>query len=135
MTIFAQIQTISAATSNSDRGAVKKFILALMSYAKHTGQKLTNAQIATLTKQYIPEAKTTAGSVADYKNKLNSGLFDYYPEAEAKAILASFEQAEAAEAEAEAEAAEAAPVAPWSATDLVYKARAKAKRAAKAKTK
>ena len=128
MTIFAQIQTISAATSSSDRGSVKKFILALMSYAKHTGQKLTNAQIATLTKQYIPEAKTTAGSVADYKNKLNSGLFDYYPEAEAKAILASFEQAEP-------EAAPAKPVAPWSANDLVYKARAKAKRAAKAKAK
>lgn len=126
MTIFAQIQTISAATSNSDRGAVKKFILALMSYSKHTGQKLTNAQIATLTKQYIPEAKTTAGSVADYKNKLNSGLFDYYPEAEAKAILASFEQAKP-----EPEAAK--PVAPWSATDLVYKARAKAKRADKTK--
>lgn len=132
MTIFAQIQTISAATSTSDRGAVKKFILALLSYAKHTGQKLTNAQIATLTKQYIPEAKTTAGSVADYKNKLNSGLFDYYPEAEAKAILASFEQADAAEPEAEpAEVAE--PEAAWSATDLVYKARAKAKRAAKTK--
>lgn len=128
MTIFAQIQTISAATSSSDRGSVKKFILALMSYAKHTGQKLTNAQIATLTKQYIPEAKTTAGSVADYKNKLNSGLFDYYPEAEAKAILASFEQAEP-------EAAPDKPVAPWSANDLVYKARAKAKRAAKAKAK
>lgn len=119
MTIFAQIKTISTAASNSDRGAVKKFILALMSYSKHTGQKLTNAQIATLTKQYIPEAKTTAGSVADYKNKLNSGLFDYYPEAEAKAILASFEQAEAAEV--------AKPVAPWSAADLIYKASAKAK--------
>ena len=125
MTIFAQIQTISATTSSSDRGAVKKFILALMSYAKHTGQKLTNAQIAALTKQYIPEAKTTAGSVADYKNKLNSGLFDYYPEAEAKAILASFEASEPEPV--------AAPVAPWSASDLVYKARAKAKRAAKAK--
>ena len=124
MTIFAQIQTISAATSSTDRGAVKRFILALMSYSKHTGQKLTNAQIATLTKQYIPEAKTTAGSVADYKNKLNSGLFDYYPEAEAKAILASFEQAEA---EAEAE-----PAAPWSASDVTQKARAKAKRTTKA---
>ena len=127
MTIFAQIQTISATTSSSDRGSVKKFILALMSYAKHTGQKLTNAQIAALTKQYIPEAKTTAGSVADYKNKLNSGLFDYYPEAEAKAILASFEASEPEPV--------AAPVAPWSANDLVYKARAKAKRAAKAKAK
>lgn len=129
MTIFAQIQTISTATSANDRGSVKKFILALLSYSKHTGQKLTNAQIATLTKQYIPEAKTTAGSVADYKNKLNSSLFDYYTEAEAKTILASFEQAEAEVAEV------AEPVAPWSATDLVYKARAKAKRAAKAKAK
>lgn len=123
MTIFAQIQTISTATSTSDRGSVKKFILALMSYSKHTGQKLTNAQVATLTKQYIPEAKTTAGSVADYKNKLNSGLFDYYTEAEAKTILASFEQEEAVETVETVEAVEI--VAPWSAMDLTYKSKPK----------
>lgn len=123
MTIFAQIQTISTATSTSDRGSVKKFILALMSYSKHTGQNLTNAQIATLTKQYIPEAKTTAGSVADYKNKLNSGLFDYYPEAEAKTILASFEQEEAVATVETVEAVEI--VAPWSAMDLTYKSKPK----------
>lgn len=91
MTIFNNILAVATDSATTDRGSIKRFILALISYSRHTGQKLTNAQIAQLTKQYIPEAKTSAGSVADYKNKLNSGLFDYYSADEATAILASFE--------------------------------------------
>lgn len=115
MNILAQISTAAATASTNDRGAVKRFILATLSYAKHNGLKLTNKQVAELTRANVPGSKTSAGSVADYITNLNCGLFDYVTLAEAEATLASFDKTPAVEVEA--------PKAPWSASDLVYKAK------------
>lgn len=120
MNVLTQITTAAATASTNDRGAVKRFILATLSYAKHNGLKLTNKQVAELTKANVPGSKTSAGSVADYITNLNCGLFDYVTLAEAEATLASFDKTPAVEVEQ--------PKAPWSALDLVYKAKPKAAR-------
>lgn len=125
MNILAQITTAAATASTNDRGAVKRFILATLSYAKHNGLKLTNKQVAELTRANVPGSKTSAGSVADYITNLNCGLFDYVTLAEAEATLASFDKTPAVEVEQ--------PKAPWSALDLVYKAKPKAARKPRAK--
>lgn len=78
--------------SNTDRGQVKALVIALLSYCKHTNQTLSAKQIATLVREYIPTAKTTHGSVADYRHNLATGLFDYVSEAEATATLKQFEE-------------------------------------------
>lgn len=91
MNIFTSIQTAAAETTTSNRGSVKRFILATLSYAKHHKIKLTNKQVATLTTQFVPGSKTTTNSVADYINKLNTGLFDYYNLDDAKAILDQYQ--------------------------------------------
>lgn len=92
MTILNAIATMANDTTTTNRGAVKELILALKSYSKHTGQKLSAKQIATLVTTYIPGTKTSANSVADYQNKLNSGLFDYYSLDDAMAILNKYDQ-------------------------------------------
>lgn len=92
MNILTQITTAAATASTNDRGAVKRFILATLSYAKHNGLKLTNKQVAELTKANVPGSKTSAGSVADYITNLNCGLFDYVTLVEAEATLASFDK-------------------------------------------
>ena len=120
MNILTQITTAAATASTNDRGAVKRFILATLSYAKHNGLKLTNKQVAELTRANVPGSKTSAGSVADYITNLNCGLFDYVTLAEAEATLASFDKTPAVEA---APQAIEQPKAPWSASDLVYKAK------------
>lgn len=90
--IINTIETMTNDTSNTNRGAVKELILAIKSYAKHTGQKLSAKQIATIVTANIPEARTTGNSVADYQNKLNSGLFDYYSLEDAIAILNKYDK-------------------------------------------
>lgn len=123
MNVLTQITTAAATASTNDRGAVKRFILATLSYAKHNGLKLTNKQVAELTRANVPGSKTSAGSVADYITNLNCNLFDYVTLAEAVATLASFDKAPEVEA--------AQPKAPWSASDLVYKPKAARKPRAK----
>lgn len=120
MNVLTQITTAAATASTNDRGAVKRFILATLSYAKHNGLKLTNKQVAELTRANVPGSKTSAGSVADYITNLNCGLFDYVSLAEAEATLASFDKTPTPEP--------VKPVSPWSAADLVYKARPKARK-------
>lgn len=92
MSIINTIATMANDTTTTNRGAVKELILALKSYSKHTGQKLSAKQIATLVTTYIPGTKTSANSVADYQNKLNSGLFNYYSLDDAMAILNKYDQ-------------------------------------------
>lgn len=125
MNVLAQITTAAATASTNDRGAVKRFILATLSYAKHNGLKLTNKQVAELTRANVPGSKTSTGSVADYITNLNCGLFAYVTLVEAETILASFDKPATVEA--------AQPKAPWSALDLVYKAKPKAARKPRAK--
>jgi hypothetical protein len=128
MNILSQIKSASSESTTNERGAVKRFILATLSYAKHNGLKLTNKQVAELTRTNVPGSKTSAGSVADYITNLNSGLFDYYSESETLTVLTSFEK----DLEPEAPTEPVKQVSPWSAMDLVYKARPKP-RARKAK--
>jgi hypothetical protein len=92
MTILSQITSAAASNSTSDRGAVKRFIIATLSYAKHNSLKLTNKQIAKLTRSNIPNSKTSAGSVADYITNLNCGLFDYLTLEAAISTLSTFNQ-------------------------------------------
>lgn len=93
MNVLSQITTASQA-STTDRGSVKKFIIATLSFAKHNGLKLTNAQVAELTRANVPNAKTTAGSVADYVHKLNTSLYDYLTLDQASEVLAAFDKGE-----------------------------------------
>lgn len=132
MSIFTKIEASAKSVDTSDRGHVKTLILALKSYAKHTNQHLSAKAIASIVREYLPTAKTTAGSVADYQNKLNSGLYDYYTLDAASAILQRFEDAKQSQVEAHEETAEEAPEetaeeapkeapkAPWSADDITY---------------
>jgi hypothetical protein len=92
MLILSQIASAAASNSISDRGAVKRFIIATLSYAKHNNLKLTNKQIAELTRSNIPNSKTSAGSVADYITNLNCNLFDYLPLEAAISTLSTFNQ-------------------------------------------
>jgi uncharacterized protein involved in propanediol utilization len=92
MPILSQIASVAASNSTSDRGAVKRFIIATLSYAKHNNLKLTNKQIAELTRSNIPNSKTSAGSVADYITNLNCGLFDYLTLEAAISTLSTFNQ-------------------------------------------
>jgi hypothetical protein len=119
MNILAQINSAASESTTTDRGSVKRFILATLSYAKHNGLKLTNKQIANLTRSVVPGAKTSAGSVADYITNLNSGLFDYQTLDDAIKTLATFDKPLNSVAPAEP----VKQVSPWSAMDLVYKAR------------
>lgn len=131
MSIFTKIETATTAATSTDRGNVKTLILALKSYAKHSGQHLSAKAIANIVREYIPMAKTTANSVADYQNKLNSGLYDYYSLADATTILQGFEDAKANDGmtygniEETTETAENVvvtelPKSPWSADDIIY---------------
>lgn len=142
MSILNKINAAAATgKSNTDRGQVKTLIIALLSYCKHTNQTLSAKQIATLVREYIPTAKTTHGSVADYRHNLAAGLFDYVSEAEATATLKQFEERavyegmtygnleETEETEANSVTVQAAP---WSAADLNY-SQPKAKRVRKVK--
>lgn len=122
MNILTQISAAAAASTN-ERGAVKRFILATLSYAKHNGLKLTNKQVAELTKANIPGSKTSAGSVADYITNLNCGLFDYVTLAEAEATLASFDKTAEPEPEPEAVSEFVGPLQP--APKAARKSRAK----------
>jgi hypothetical protein len=92
MNVLAQITATAQATTTNDRGSVKKFVIATLSFAKHNGLKLSNAQIAELTRSNVPNAKTTAGSVADYVHKLNTNLYDYLTLDQASEVLASFDK-------------------------------------------
>lgn len=94
MNVLTQITSASQATTTDARGAVKKFVLATLSYAKHNNLKLSNAQVAELTRSNVPSAKTTAGSVADYVHKLNTGLYDYLTIEQATAALDAFDKGE-----------------------------------------
>ena len=130
--------------SNTDRGQVKTLIIALLSYCKHTNQTLTAKQVANLVREYIPTAKTTHGSVADYRHNLATGLFDYVSEEVATATLKRFEDGlnyegmtygnieAAVETAANVVTNVTAPTAPWSADDLNY-SQPKKKRNRKAK--
>lgn len=131
MSIFTKIEASAKTVDTSERGHVKTLILALKSYAKHTNQHLSAKTIANIVREYIPMAKTTANSVADYQNKLNSGLYDYYSLADATAILQRFEDAKANDGmtygniEETTETAENVvvaelPTSPWSADDIIY---------------
>ena len=92
MNILSQITTASQASTTDARGSVKKFIIATLSFAKHNNLKLTNAQVAELTRANVPNAKTTAGSVADYVHKLNNGLYDYMTMEQATTALDVFDK-------------------------------------------
>lgn len=91
MNVLSQITTASQASTN-DRGSVKKFVLATLSFAKHNNLKLSNAQVAELTRANVPNAKTTAGSVADYVHKLNTGLYDFMTLEQATTALDGFDK-------------------------------------------
>jgi hypothetical protein len=92
MNVLAQITATAQATTTNDRGSVKKFVIATLSFAKHNGLKLSNAQVAELTRSNVPNAKTTAGSVADYVHKLNTNLYDYLTLDQASEALAAFDK-------------------------------------------
>lgn len=126
--------------ANTDRGQVKTLIIALLSYCKHTNQTLTAKQVASLVREYIPTAKTTHGSVADYRHNLATGLFDYVSEAEATETLKQFEEravyegmtyGNLEETEETAVNSIVKPTAPWSANDIIYNRNAKRVRKAK----
>ena len=94
MNVLAQITSASAASTTDARGAVKKFVIATLSFAKAQGFKLTNAQVAELTRANVPNAKTSAGSVADYVHKLNTGLYDFLTLEQATEALEVFDKGE-----------------------------------------
>ena len=94
MNILSQITTASQASNTDARGAVKKFVIATLSFAKAQGFKLSNAQVAELTRANVPNAKTTAGSVADYVHKLNTGLYDFLTLEQATTALDAFDKGE-----------------------------------------
>jgi hypothetical protein len=93
MNILTQIAALTG-TTTSDRGAVKKFVIATLSFAKHNDVELSNKQVAELTRSNIDGSKTTAGSVADYVHKLNVGLYDYLTLEQAIEVLSHFDRGE-----------------------------------------
>lgn len=92
MNVLAQITATAATAATNDRGSVKKFIIATLSFAKHNNLKLSNAQVAELTRANVPNAKTTAGSVADYVHKLNTSLYDFMTLEQATTALDVFDK-------------------------------------------
>lgn len=93
MNILSQITTASQASTTDARGSVKRFVIATLSFAKAQGFKLTNAQVAELTRANVPNAKTTAGYVHKL-HKLNNGLYDYMTMEQATTALDVFDKGE-----------------------------------------